>query len=132
MAAGEIHSDAPPEEQAKARYDFNEWALVYLVTKSGGHRGNLWILKTEDAQKLCSDKCSHGEAKGGHWIFMWTTLHHFFHQNDTYDGRREKFVFVKDSGKQDKDFERLGIIKPSWSEVCNIVNDLGYSPIVKK
>lgn len=106
--------------------ELGNYALVFLVTKSGGNRGNLFVLPIEDAQKLCSDESSHGISRGGHWMFQWTSILHFVHQNDTYDGRLEDFVFIKDSGRQDKDFARLGIRKPTISEQCDILRKLGY------
>lgn len=76
--------------------------------------------------KLCSDKCSEGIGRGGRWHFQWTTIDHFIHQNDTYDGRLEDFVFIRDTGKQDKDLERLGIKKPSIKEMGEILRGMGY------
>ena len=122
-----------PEEQSEApKKDddsyLDDYALVYLVTRSGGTQGNLWVLRTEDAKRLCSDECSHGQARGGFWMFQWTTIRHFAHQNDQYDGRIEDFLFIFDTGKQDKDFERLGIDKPTLAEQFELISRLGYSP----
>lgn len=118
------------ETQADNSY-LDEYALVYLITMHAGVSGNLFILKTEDAKTFCSDDCSHGKAFQGSWMMMWTTIRHFIHQNDTYDGRLEKFVFVKDTGKQDKDFERLGIRKPTRHEITEILHNMGYIPVWK-
>lgn len=109
----------------------DDYALVYLVTKSGGNRGNLFILTTEDAQKLCEDDCSHGMGRGGPWIMMWTSIKHFVHQNDTYDGRLEDFEFIRDTGKQDKDFNRLGIKKPTLKEEGDLLQKMGYVLVLK-
>ena len=54
----------PTRRRAVVR-NFSQWALVYLVTMSGGNVGNLFVLRTEDAMKLCEDECSHGSAGGG-------------------------------------------------------------------
>ena len=116
--------DEPKPE--KPKYDLSEWALVYLVTFGGGNQGNLWILKKEDAIKLCSDKCSEGTVRGGKWHFQWTTIDHFIRQNETYDNRLEDFKFICDTGKQDKDFERLGIKKPRLEEQSDLLQDMGY------
>lgn len=124
-----------PEKKTEAPDDPNEWCLVYLVTRSGGNSGNLFILRKEDAQKLCEDECSHGTARGGQWFFMWTALSHFYDSGDrsaadrqqrNVHGKLEPFVFIKDTGKQDKDFERLGIKKPTISEMQKLLNDMGY------
>lgn len=124
--------DQEPEEPVKVQENddsyLDEWALVYLVTRSGGTQGNLWVLKTEDAKKLCSDECSHGQARGGHWMFQWTTIRHFVHQNDQYDKRLEDFLFIFDTGKQNKDFKRLGIEKPTLAEQFDLIRRLGYNP----
>lgn len=115
------------------RNDVDDWCLVYLVTRSGGNQGNLFILHRDDAIKLCSDKCSHGKARQGHWMFMWTSLEHFRRDDDgaaqhkNVHGVLEPFVFKFDTGKQDKDFERLGIKKPDIWEMKNILESLGYS-----
>lgn len=121
---GFIEPDEPEEKEDDSYLD--DWALVYLVTKAGGWQGNLFVMKVEDAKKFCSDDCSHGQARGGYWMFQWTTLRHFVHQNDQYDGRREDFEFIWDTGKQDKDFERLGIQKPTLKESSEILNKMGY------
>lgn len=110
----------------------NDWALVYLVTKAGGAKGNLWVLKKEDAMKLCEDDCSHGIARGGRWMFNWTSLSHFTKDDDgakqhkDVHGTLKPFVFLFDTGKQDADFQRLGITKPYPSEVSDILRHLGY------
>lgn len=106
--------------------ELKEWALVYMVFRHSGYQGNLFLLKKDDAIKLCSDECSHGVGRGGAWAFFWTTIDHFIRQNDIYDGRLESFVFIKDNGKQDKDFERLGIKKPTRDEQSRILRDMGY------
>ncbi len=103
--------------------DSDDMCLVYLVTKSGGNRGNLFVLPREDAQKLCEDECSHGVARGGQWMFQWTSLSHFYDSGDRSaadrqardtHGKLTPFVFIRDTGKQDKDFERLGIKKTGY------------------
>lgn len=114
------------EGESKDDSMLDEYALVYLVARAGGIKGNLFILKTEDAKTFCSDDCSHGYGRGGPWCMMWTTIRHFVHQNDTYDGRLKDFVFIFDTGKQDKDFERLGIKKPTLKEQTDILHKMGY------
>lgn len=118
-------------EPEKPKYDLKEWALVYLVTFSGGNRGNLFLLPVEDAKKLCSDKCSEGTNFGGKWHFQWTTTEHFVRQNETYDNRLEDFVFIRETGKQDEDLKRLGIKKPTLKEQSDILMSMGYVPIWK-
>jgi len=118
-----LFNEAKPQ---KPKINIDEWALVYLVTFAGGNQGNLFLLPIEDAKKLCSDKCSHGVGRGGHWMFQWTSVKHFVRQNDTYDGRLEDFLFIWDSGKQDKDFERLGLKKPSLKEQTEVLHEMGY------
>jgi len=123
-------AEEPPKPQTA-----DDWCLVYLVTKSGGNAGNLFVLKREDAQALCSDECSHGVARGGQWMFQWTSLSHFYDSGnrsaadrqarDTH-GKLTPFVFLKDTGKQDKDFERLGIKKPDIWQIKAILQELGY------
>ena len=54
-----------PTRKHAEEQDLSQWALVYLVTMSGGKVGNLFVLRTEDAMKLCEDECSHGSARGG-------------------------------------------------------------------
>lgn len=126
----------PTRRRAEER-DFSQWALVYLVTMSGGNVGNLFVLKTEDAMKLCEDECSHGSARGGRWMFQWTALDHFRRddaaaaQHKNVFGKLEPFVFIRDSGRQDADFKRLGIIKPSISECKKLLSDMGYELIYK-
>ena len=115
--------DAPEPDK---KDELKDWALVYLVKKASGNAGNLWVMRVEDAQKLCSDDCSHGQALGGYWMFQWTTIDHFVRQNDQYDKRLEDFVFIWDSGKQDKDFDRLGIRKPTLKEQTEVLHRLGY------
>ena len=117
-----------PQEEPEKEDDgyLDEYALVYLVTKAGGWKGNLFILSVEDAKKLCSDKCSQGRSRNGSWMFQWTTIRHFVSMNDTYDGRLNDFEFIWDTGKQDKDFERLGIKKPSLKEQCELLHKMGY------
>jgi len=70
--------DTPDERQEKQQADIidriGDWCLVYLVTKSGGNKGNLFILHQDDAVKFCSDNCSHGTARGGKWMFQWTSI----------------------------------------------------------
>ena len=113
-------------------YDPEEWALVYLVTRRGGYKGNLFILRIQDAKKLCEDPCSRGMGRGGEWIFMWTTIAHFIRKDDTYGDSKHvgtelpRFLFLADTGKQDKDFERLGIKKPSFIECEEIIRSIGY------
>ena len=114
------------EEPQEDDSHLDEYALVYMVTEKGGWSGNLFILPTEDAKRLCSDECSHGRGRGGHWHFQWTTLRHFVHQHDTYDGSLEDFAFIWDTGKQDKDFERLGIKKPTLPEQSELLHKMGY------
>lgn len=115
--------------------DAGDWCLVYLVTRSGGNAGNLFVLHQEDAIKLCSDECSHGRARTGYWMFQWTSLNHFIDSGDAsaadrqarnVHGKLEPFVFIPDTGKQDKDFKRLGIHKPDISEIETVLNDIGY------
>ena len=113
-----------PERQIDRR--LSEYALVYMVTKAGGWAGNLFVLSVEDAKTLCSDECSRGWGQGGPWHFQWTTIDHFAHMNDTYDGRRPSFEFIKDTGKQDGDFARLGIRKPGKSVIFDMLFDMGY------
>lgn len=117
-----LFEEAKPE---KPKNDLSEYALVYLVTFGGGNQGNLWILKKEDAMKFCSDRCSHGTGRGD-WMFQWTSIDHFIRQNDTYDKRLEDFVFIEDTGKQDKDFERLCIKKPGLKEIGDLLQSMGY------
>ena len=119
-----INKPDTPEPDKKD--ELKDWALVYLVKKESGNAGNLWVMPVEAAQKLCSDDCSHGQAYGGYWMFQWTTIDHFVRQNDQYDKRLEDFVFIWDSGKQDKDFDRLGIRKPTLKEQTEILHRLGY------
>ena len=54
-----------PTRKHAEEQDLSQWALVYLVTMSGGKVGNLFVLRTEDAMKLCEDECSHGSEGGG-------------------------------------------------------------------
>lgn len=124
-----------PEEDPAHERDIGDWCLVYLVTQCGGNSGNLFVLHREDAIKLCSDECSHGVARGGRWMFNWTSLEHFYDSKDASKADRqmrnvhgdlEPFVFIRDTGKQDKDFERLGIHKPGIWEVENILRSIGY------
>lgn len=112
-----------------------DWCLVYLVTRAGGNSGNLFVLHQEDAIKLCTDECSHGIGRGGAWMFQWTSLDHFYdsknaaaadRQMRNVYGELEPFVFIKDTGKQDKDFDRLGIHKPDISEVEKVLNSIGF------
>lgn len=103
-----------------------DMCLVYLVFQSGGNGGNLFILKKDDAIKLCSDDCSKGRLYNHEYIYMWTTLEHFINYNAFYDNNIPEFVFIKDNGSRDKDFERLGIIKPTENEYIKIINELGY------
>lgn len=123
--------DTSPEPP-KPEEPETDWCLVYLVTRSGGNSGNLFVLRRDDAMKLCEDECSHGQARGGFWMFQWTSLEHFRrndaaakeHQN-VY-GDLEPFVFIQDIGKQDRDFDRLGIKKPTIREMQGILKELGY------
>ena len=119
-----------PEERF-VNPELDDWALVYLVTRSGGNRGNLFILRKEDAQKLCEDECSHGSGNFGQWMFQWTSLTHFVTQNDTYDARLEDFVFIYDTGRQDQDFKRLGIQKPELNEMKELLESMGYQLVYK-
>ena len=123
---------AEPEQNTN---DIGDWCLVYLVTRSGGNSGNLFVLHREDAIKLCSDECSHGVSRGGHWMFNWTSLDHFYdsknaskadRQMRNVHGDLEPFVFIRDTGKQDKDFERLGIHKPDIYEIKKVLRSIGY------
>lgn len=123
----------PTQPKDKTPADYKDLALVYLVTQKGGFAGNLWLLHIEDAKKFCSDDCSKGRGNfGGEWCFMWTALSHFFNddeaaqQNKTTQGKLMPFVFIRDTGKQDKDFERLGIVKPSIKEVSETLEQAGY------
>lgn len=112
----------------------SDWALVYLVTYSGGNKGNLFVLKKEDAQKLCEDECSHGMARGGRWMFQWTSLDKFAkdgagcasNQQKNVNGKLVPFVFIQDIGKQDDDFDRLRIKKPTIEESREILKSIGY------
>lgn len=124
-----------PEEVPARGRDIGDWCLVYLVTQCGGNSGNLFVLHREDAIKLCSDECSHGVARGGHWMFNWTSLEHFYDSKDASKADRqmrnvygdlEPFVFIYDTGKQDKDFERLCIHKPNILEIEDILRSIGY------
>lgn len=123
------------KEQPEQKNNVGDWCLIYLVTRSGGNSGNLFVLHREDAIKLCSDECSHGIARGGHWMFNWTSLDHFYDSKNASAADRqmrnvygdlEPFVFIKDTGKQDKDFERLGIKKPNIYEIEDVLNSIGY------
>lgn len=115
--------------------DTDDWCLVYLVTRAGGNGGNLFVLHQEDAEKLCSDECSHGIGRGGPWMFMWTYLWRFYdssdrsaadrQQRDTH-GKLKPFKFIYDTGKQDEDFKRLGVKKPSIREIEKVLNSYGY------
>lgn len=122
--------DKPKEEKPQTQK--TDMCLVYLVTKSGGNSGNLFVLHREDAIKLCTDECSHGSARGGQWMFQWTSLEHFRRddagadQHKNVHGKLEPFVFIPDTGKQDADFERLGISKPSRKEMQDVLLQLGY------
>lgn len=128
----EVIEEAKQQREETNGYDLQQWALVYLVYRSGGYGGNLFILSVDDARKLCSDKCSRGFSRGGEWQFHWTTIDHFTSQNKTYDGRLERFVFIPDSGKQDRDFERLGIKKPTLEEMDDILRSRGYALVFLK
>ena len=109
-----------------------DWCLIYLVTRSGGNQGNIWILKRDDAIKFCSDPCSHGQARGGHWMMMWTSMDHFIQddagakQHKDVHGKLTPFKFIYDTGKQDKDFKRLGIDKPNIKEISKLLRSMGY------
>lgn len=124
----------PAHKPVKVDPEYNpaEWALVYLVTRRGGYKGNLFILTVQDAQALCSDACSRGIGRGGEWFFMWTTIDHFVRKDDAYGEtkhagtERPKFVFLADTGKQDRDFERLNIQKPTYKQCAEIIHRLGY------
>ena len=119
-------------EPEKSQVDVGDWCLIYLVTKSGGNQGNLFLLHREDAIKLCSDECSHGQARGGHWMFQWTSMSHFVSgdaaakEHEDVHGNLPGFKFVHDTGKQDADFERLGIKKPTLKEMCELLRSWGY------
>ena len=128
--------DTPDERQEKQQADIidriGDWCLVYLVTKAGGNKGNLFILHQDDAVKFCSDNCSHGTARGGKWMFQWTSMRHFV-TNDAaakewcdVRGDLPGFKFLYDTGKQDRDFERLGIHKPSIKEMGDFLRSIGY------
>ena len=106
--------------------DLENLALVYMVTAKGGNAGNLFILDKQDAIRLCSDDCSKGAARGSSWLFMWTTIDHYIRNDDEYAGNKPEFVFIKDSGKQDADFARLGIRKLTQSEQKEIIERIGY------
>lgn len=132
-----LSEDTAPEPAPKPEPepDSNDWCLIYLVTMNGGNQGNLFILHREDAIKLCEDECSHGSARQGKWMFCWTSLSHFYDSNDRSKADRqarnvhgvlEPFVFIPDTGKQDKDFERLGIVKPNIREMSKILSECGY------
>ncbi len=109
-----------------------DWCLIYLVTRSGGNQGNIWILKRDDAIKFCSDPCSCGIGRGGPWIMMWTSMDHFIQddagakQHKDVHGKLTPFKFIYDTGKQDKDFERLGIDKPGIKEISELLQSMGY------
>lgn len=112
--------------------NLEDYCLIYLVTRSGGNQGNIWILKREDAIKFCSDPCSHGRARQGHWMMMWTSMEHFAQDDagaqqhkDTH-GKLTPFKFIYDTGKQDKDFQRLGIHKPGIKEISELLRSMGY------
>jgi hypothetical protein len=124
-------NDAPSVPQV----DTKDYCLVYLVTRHGGNKGNLFILHQEDAMKLCEDKCSKGRGRGGEWHFQWTSLSHFVDSNDRSAADRQyrdthgnltPFIFLADTGKQDKDLERLGIKKPSLKEICELLRTMGF------
>ena len=121
-----------PEEEQTPDIDVSDYCLVYLVTRSGGNQGNIWVLHREDAIKFCSDPCSHGQARGGYWMMMWTSMEHFTmndagaKQHQNVHGKLEPFKFIADTGKQDKDFERLGIQKPSITEIADLLRSMGY------
>ena len=123
------------EKNEEPKVDVGDWCLVYLVTFSGGNKGNLFVLHELDAIKLCSDECSHGIARGGKWMFNWTSLKHFDGRGGTESAEQqfrnvhqklEPFVFIRDTGKQDADFERLGIDKPDIKEIEQILESIGY------
>ena len=128
-------SDAAKLPEVKPLTNEDDYVLVYLVTMKGGNQGNLFVLHREDAIKLCEDECSHGSARQGRWMFNCTSLSHFYDSNnrsvadrqarDTH-GKLTPFVFLRDTGKQDKDFERLGIHKPDIDEISNILRKHGY------
>ena len=126
--------DVPEEtaEQETPSYTTTDYCLVYLVTRHGGNQGNLFILTKEDAMKFCEDDCSHGRGRGGEWMFNWTSLEHFRQNTDASaqykntHGKLEPFRFLIDTGKQDDDFERLGIVKPTRHEMMDILEELGY------
>ena len=128
----EIPKEEPEGQQINP--ELSEWALVYLVTYAGGNQGNLFVLRKEDAQKFCGDKCSHGTARGGKWLMQWTSLDKFANkgnaeataQMENVHGELEPFIFIRDTGKQDKDFERLGIQKPSIDECPRLLESMGY------
>lgn len=123
---------AEQPEAEEPQINVGDWCLVYLVTKSGGNKGNLFLLHRGDAIKLCSDECSHGQARGGHWMFQWTSMSHFVNgdaasaQHQDVHGNLPGFKFVRDTGKQDADFERLGIKKPKLKEMCELLRSWGY------
>ena len=67
-------------------------------------------------------------------MFNWTSLDHFAdegseaaaRQQENTHGKLEPFVFIPDTGKQDADFERLGIKKPTLEECNAVLNSMGY------
>ena len=119
-----------------------DYAVVYLVTQGGEYyhahfNGNLFVLTIEDAMKFCSDDCSKGTSRGNQWIMMWTSIKKYAEHNNHLgdnkhaDRKKEPFVFIKDTGKQDKDFERLGIHKPSIEECKKILDYFDYEFVYK-
>lgn len=48
-------------------------------------------------------------------------------QHKNVHGKLEPFVFIKDTGAQDDDLERLGIKKPDIAEIEEVLTDMGYS-----
>ena len=125
--------EAPKETIPEPKEDNSkDYCLIYLVTRSGGNQGNIWILEKGDAIKFCSDPCSHGMARGGYWMMMWTSMEHFRRddagakQHKDVHGKLTPFKFIYDTGKQDKDFQRLGIKKPGIKEISELLRSMGY------
>lgn len=122
----------PKAESQKTRIDTGDWCLVYMVTRHGGYQGNLYMLHREDAIKLCSDDCSRGRGQWGEWMFCWTSMDHFAKDDDAaimhknVHSKLEPFEFIRDSGKQDDDFKRLGIIKPELYEMEEELKRMGF------
>lgn len=104
----------------------SEYGFIYMVTQSGGFAGYLYILTIEECQKFCEDKRSRGPG----WCFMWTSLEHAFEgfsdSNYCGDKRSKKWLILKDTGKQDSLFEELGIEKPPFEWMDDVVGQYGF------